>query len=212
MSTEKHDSISKTVSLLISNGNYELALQLSQYALEKLSVEMEANDLADQETIKEIEIDLTRKYLNSRSKIDNVKRSYLNTFIKTLIVSVTISITIALTSTFIFNRSIGNQADKLVDMLGHEISLLGSEVKTQIPAFAKTIKGEIPAISEKIKEEIEKKTMGLDERFYYYNRLWEIDKEYSLKGELMPSTVLDLRREIKEEISKLKRGDQGKVK
>ena len=146
MSTEKYDSISKTVSLLISNGNYELALQLSQYALEKLSVEMEANDLADQETIKEIEIDLTRKYLNSRSKIDNVKRSYLNTFIKTLIVSVTISITIALTSTFIFNRSIGNQADKLVDMLGHEISLLGSEVKTQIPAFAKTIKGEIPAI------------------------------------------------------------------
>ena len=66
MSTEKYDSISKTVSLLISNGNYELALQLSQYALEKLSVEMEANDLADQETIKEIEIDLTRKYLNSR--------------------------------------------------------------------------------------------------------------------------------------------------
>lgn len=203
--TEEYESTIEAVSVLVSEGNHELALRLTQNALKKISVDKDKG-LIDEQKFNELETELTRKYINSRAKLDNEKHVYLRTFLKTLIVSATIATTIALTSFFVVTKMMAGQVDKITDILKYEIAFFRTEIQNElikeIPEISNALKKEIPAITEKLKEEIEEKSMGID-RFYFYTKLWEIDKKYRFEGKEMPPPVAELKREIESKIIEL---------
>ena len=104
---EEYQSVLDTVRFLTAEGEYELALRISQCTLEKIYLEKEVTteqSFKDDEKVDAIRRHLTEKYLNARSLMEKGARPYWQAFIKTLIVSGVISLTCIITFAVLGNR------------------------------------------------------------------------------------------------------------
>jgi len=104
---EEYQSVLDSVRFLTAEGEYELALRISQCTLEKMYLQKEVATEPSSEDDKKVDAirrQLTEKYLDFRSRMEKGARPYWQAFIKTLIVSGVISLTCIITFTVLENR------------------------------------------------------------------------------------------------------------
>lgn len=157
MTKEKNHAVIDTAKFLAARGEIELALKLVKASLEKLYIDKEGaiqTDAENQKQMNELELELNRKYVDFRSKLENNKRSYWQIFLKALIISSVISISLIITSSIMFYQLRSTMVDGIMDTVKVELHEVVDQVKSEIPGISGKIKDEIPVISKRITDKI----------------------------------------------------------
>jgi len=160
MGKERYEAALKTAGFLASEGHYELALEVTSRALEKLNLEKETepfNTPEDNETRCAIETALTQKYLAFRTKIEGEKHPYRKTILQTVIVSGIISFFIMLTTSIVVLQ-FQSLIKKPMEMF---VSSLQETVRTELPKLTSDVRDQIPILAKKVQDEIPNMTKDL---------------------------------------------------
>lgn len=151
----EYQSVVNTVHFLTNEGEYELALQLSQCTLEKMHLvnnEKEEPDSIDDKQYEAVRRELTEKYLDVRREMDIGTRPYKQAFIKTLIVSGVISLCFLITL-FLSGMIVKNQINGQVINLSEPIR---KDVNTQMIRVTDKMLVHMAALSDVAQREMPK--------------------------------------------------------
>jgi len=156
----KYESAFNTANFLASEGNYKLAFQVTRSALEKIYLEEETAPVRSSENDKEmrdLEVRLTQKYINFRSKLEGKNRPYWKTFLNTSIICGIISIAIMITVSIVVL-----QTESVINKpIAKFMSVIQDTVRTELPPITNEIRAQIPFIAQKVRDEIPKMSKNL---------------------------------------------------
>jgi len=167
MGMERYEAALQTSGFLASEGHYELALEVTRRALEKLNLEKETEPFStpeDNESRRAVEATLTQKYLAFRAKIEGENRPYRKTILQTIIVSGIISFFIIVTTSIVvvqFQSLIKKPMEifmnSLQETVRSELPKLTSDVRDQIPIVSKKVQDEIPKMASDLTKMVDEK-------------------------------------------------------
>ncbi len=163
--TQAYGSIIETANFLAEQGDHELALHLTQKALEDLYLRKEKEEDSPDESdeSKALELQLTQKYLEFRARIDDGRahrKSYIKTLINACIICLVASLGIIMTAVIVDRAVVRPRVNGLVSST---VRPLTDEVIRQVPKITKSLDDAIQKVSKdlvdrKLIKVIEKKT------------------------------------------------------
>lgn len=194
---EEYQSVLDTVRFLTTEGEYELALELSQRTLERMHLEKDETPEPSSEDDKKVDAirhQLTEKYLSVRLRMEKGALPYRQAFMKTLIVSSVISIVFIVTLA-ISIKIVEDQTGLMVKNLLNDT--FRQDINTQMTKVTDKILIHMSAISDTTHKAIPKLLSKKFDR-YPENKITEIIETSTRKivNDKLPSIVEQKMKEL----------------